>query len=145
LDLNPKNAPALNYYGYMLADRGIRLDEAQEMIQRALDQDPYNGAYLDSLGWVYYKENKLDEAETSLHKAVQRDPGDPTIRTHLGDIYAKQGRSEKAAAEWEKALADWHKSLPSDVESDKVAELEKKLGQMKHRVAQKAPAPDAKP
>ena len=145
LDLNPKNAPALNYYGYMLADRGIRLDEAQEMIQRALDQDPYNGAYLDSLGWVYYKENKLDEAETSLHKAVQRDPGDPTIRTHLGDIYAKQGRSEQAAAEWEKALADWHKALPSDVESDKVAELEKKLGQMKHRVAQKAAAPDAKP
>ena len=145
LDLNPKNAPALNYYGYMLADRGIRLDEAQEMIQRALDQDPYNGAYLDSLGWVYYKENKLDEAETSLHKAVQRDPGDPTIRTHLGDIYAKQGRSEQAAAEWEKALAAWHKSLPSDVESDKVAELEKKLGQMKHRVAQKAAAPDAKP
>jgi cytochrome c-type biogenesis protein CcmH/NrfG len=129
----------------MLADRGIRLDEAQEMIQRALDQDPYNGAYLDSLGWVYFKQNKLDEAETSLHKAVQRDPGDPTIRTHLGDIYAKQGRSEQAAAEWEKALADWHKSLPSDVESDKVAELEKKLGQMKHRVAQKAAAPDAKP
>ncbi len=143
--MNPKNAPALNYYGYMLADRGIRLDEAQEMIQRALDQDPYNGAYLDSLGWVYFKENKLDEAETNLHKAVQREPNDPTIRTHLGDVYAKQGRTEQAAAEWEKALADWHKSLPSDLESDKVAELEKKLGQMKHRVAQKAPAPDAKP
>ena len=143
--MNPKNAPALNYYGYMLADRGIRLDEAQEMIQRALDQDPYNGAYLDSLGWVYYKENKLDEAESNLHKAVQREPNDPTIRTHLGDVYAKLGRTEQAAAEWEKALADWHKSLPSDLESDKVSELEKKLGQMKHRVAQKAPTPDAKP
>jgi tetratricopeptide (TPR) repeat protein len=143
--MNPKNAPALNYYGYMLADRGIRLDEAQEMIQRALDQDPFNGAYLDSLGWVYFKENKLDEAETNLHKAVQRDPNDPTIRTHLGDVYAKQGRTEQAAAEWEKALADWHKSLPSDLESDRVAELEKKLGQMKHRVAQKAAAPDTKP
>ena len=143
--MNPKNAPALNYYGYMLADRGIRLDEAQEMIQRALDQDPYNGAYLDSLGWVCYKENKLDEAESNLHKAVQREPNDPTIRTHLGDVYAKLGRTEQAAAEWEKALADWHKSLPSDLESDKVSELEKKLGQMKHRVAQKAPTPDAKP
>jgi tetratricopeptide (TPR) repeat protein len=143
--MNPKNAPALNYYGYMLADRGIRLDEAQEMIQRALDQDPFNGAYLDSLGWVYYKENKLDEAESNLHKAVQREPNDPTIRTHLGDVYAKLGRTEQAAAEWEKALADWHKSLPSDLESDKVSELEKKLGQMKHRVAQKAPTPDAKP
>jgi tetratricopeptide (TPR) repeat protein len=146
VELNPKNAPALNYYGYMLADRGIRLDEAQEMIQRALDQDPYNGAYLDSLGWVYFKENKLDEAETSLHQALEREPRDPTIRTHLGDVYARQGRTEQAAAEWERALSEWHKSLPSDLESDKVAELEKKLGQMKqHRVAQKAPAPDAKP
>jgi tetratricopeptide (TPR) repeat protein len=145
LTLNPKNAPALNYYGYMLADRGIRLEEAQRMIQLALMQDPYNGAYLDSLGWVYFKENKLDDAETSLHKAIERDPHDPTIRTHMGDVYAKQGRTEQAAAEWEKALAEWHKSLPSDMENDKVAELEKKLGQMKHRVAQKAPVPDAKP
>ncbi len=143
--MNPKNAAALNYYGYMLADRGLRLDEAQEMIQRALLQEPYSGAYLDSLGWVYYKENKLAEAEVTMRKAVERESHDPTIRTHLGDVYAKQGKMEQAATEWEKALAEWHRSLPGDVESDKVAELEKKLGQVKHRVAQKAPSSDAKP
>ncbi len=145
LEVNPKNASALNYYGYMLADRGIRLDEAKEMIQRALDQEPFSGAYLDSLGWVYYKLNKLTDAEAALRKAVERESHDPTIRSHLGDVYAKQGRMEQAAIEWEKSLSEWHRSLPGDVENDKVAELEKKLGQVKHRVAQKTPPTDAKP
>ncbi len=145
LDVNPKNAQVLNYYGYMLADRGIRLDEAQDLIQRAVDQEPQNGAYLDSLGWVYYKQNKLDEAESMLRKAVEHEPHDPTIRLHLGDVYAKQGHTDQAAVEWEKSLNEWHRSLPADLESDKVAEVEKKLNQVKHRVAQKTPAGDAKP
>lgn len=145
LDVNPRNAQVLNYYGYMLADRGVRLDEAQDLIQRAVDQEPFNGAYLDSLGWVYYKQNKLDEAEIQLRKAVEHEPRDPTIREHLGDVYAKQGRMDQAAIEWEKSLNEWHRSLPADLESDKVAEVEKKLNQVKHRVAQKTPATDAKP
>ena len=145
LDVNPKNAQVLNYYGYMLADRGVRLDEAQDLIQRAVDQEPQNGAYLDSLGWVYYKQNKLDEAEAMLRKAVEHEPHDPTIRLHLGDVYAKQGHTDQAAIEWEKSLNEWHRSLPADLESDKVAEVEKKLNQVKHRVAQKTPAGDAKP
>ena len=145
LDVNPKNAQVLNYYGYMLADRGLRLDEAQDLIQRAVDLEPQNGAYLDSLGWVYYKQNKLDEAETMLRKALDHEPHDPTIREHLGDVLAKQGRTELAAAEWEKSLTEWHRSLPADLESDRVAEVEKKLNQVKHRVAQKTPVTDAKP
>ncbi len=145
LAVNPKNAEALNYYGYMLADRGLRLDDARDMIQRALDQEPFNGAYLDSLGWTYFKQNKIEDAEAALRKAAEREPHDPTIRTHLGDVYAKQGRMDLAAAEWEKALGEWRRSLPADVESDKVAELEKKLGQVKHRVAQKSPPADSKP
>jgi tetratricopeptide (TPR) repeat protein len=145
LDVNPKNAQALNYYGYMLADRGLRLDEAHELIQRAVDLDPFNGAYLDSLGWVYFKQNKLDEAEAMLRKAVLHEPHDPTIRGHLGDVLAKEGRTDLAAAEWEKSLTEWHRSLPADLESDKVAEVEKKLNQVKHRVAQKTPSTDAKP
>ena len=145
LAVNPKNAIVLNYYGYMLADRGIRLEEAQDMIQRALEQDPYNGAYLDSLGWVYFRQGKYEDAEISLRKAADREQHDPTIRSHLGDVYAKQGRMEQAAVEWEKSLAEWRRSLPADVESDKISEVEKKLGQVKHRVAQKTPAPDAKP
>ena len=145
LDVNPRNAQVLNYYGYMLADRGLRLDEAQDLIQRAVDLEPQNGAYLDSLGWVYFKLNKLEASEAMLRKAVEHEPHDPTIREHLGDVLAKQGRTEQAAAEWEKSLAEWHRSLPADLESDKVAEVEKKLNQVKHRVAQKAPAGDAKP
>jgi tetratricopeptide (TPR) repeat protein len=145
LDVNPKNAQALNYYGYMMADRGVRLDEAHDLIQRAVDLEPFNGAYLDSLGWVYFKQNKLDEAEAMLRKAVEHEPHDPTIREHLGDLLAKQGRTDLAAAEWEKSLAEWRRSLPADLESDRVAEVEKKLNQVKHRVAQKTPPTDAKP
>jgi tetratricopeptide (TPR) repeat protein len=145
LQVNPKNAQVLNYYGYMLADRGVRLDEAHDLIQRAVDLEPFNGAYLDSLGWAYYKQGKLDEAEAMLRKAVEHEPHDPTIRSHLGDVFAKQGRTDEAAAEWEKSLAEWHRALPADLESDKVAEVEKKLNQVKHRVAQKTPATDAKP
>ena len=145
LGVNPKNAQVLNYYGYMLADRGVRLDEAHDLIQRAVDQEPFNGAYLDSLGWVYFKQNKLEEAESMLRKAVEHEPRDPTIRLHLGDVLAKQGHMDLAAVEWEKSLNEWHRSLPADLESDKVAEVEKKLNQVKHRVAQKTPATDAKP
>ncbi len=145
LAADPRNAPVLNYYGYMLGDLGIRLDEAEELVRRALKEDPYNGAYLDSLGWIYFKENKLADAEATLRKAVARESHDATIRSHLGDVYAKTGRSELAAAEWEKSLNEWRRSLPADVENDKVAEIEKKLSQVKHRVAQKSSPQAAKP
>ncbi len=147
LAVNPKNAPALNYYGYMLGDLGIRLDEAEALVQQALKEDPYNGAYLDSLGWIYFKENKLGASENTLRKAVERERHDATIHSHLGDLYAKTGRGDLAAAEWEKSksLVEWRRSLPADMETDKVAELEKKLSQLKHRVAQKSTTSDAKP
>ncbi len=129
LAVNPKNAPVLNYYGYMLGDLGIRLDEAETLVQQALKEDPYNGAYLDSLGWIYFKENKLGASESTLRKAVERERHDATIHSHLGDLYAKLGRGDLAAAEWEKSLVEWRRSLPADMEADKVAELEKKLSQ----------------
>jgi tetratricopeptide (TPR) repeat protein len=145
LTVNPKNAPALNYYGYMLGDLGIRLDEAETLVQQALKEDPFNGAYLDSLGWIYFKENKLGPSESTLRKAVERERHDATIHSHLGDLYAKTGRGDLAAAEWEKSLVEWRRSLPADMETDKVAELEKKLSQSKHRMAQKSTTSDAKP
>ena len=145
LAVNPKNAPVLNYYGYMLGDLGIRLDEAEALVQQALKEDPFNGAYLDSLGWIYFKENKLGASESTLRKAVERERHDATIHSHLGDLFAKTGRGDLAAAEWEKSLVEWRRSLPADVETDKVAELEKKISQTKHRVAQKSTATDAKP
>jgi tetratricopeptide (TPR) repeat protein len=145
LSVNPKNAPVLNYYGYMLGDLGIRLDEAEALVQQALKEDPFNGAYLDSLGWIYFKENKLGVSETTLRKAVERERHDATIHSHLGDLYAKTGRGDLAATEWEKSLVEWRRSLPADLETDKVAELEKKISQSKHRVAQKSTAREAKP
>ena len=145
LAVSPDNGAALNYYGYMLADLGIRLDEAETMVKRALAEEPYNGAYLDSLGWVYFKENKLADSEATLRKAVERESHDPTIRAHLGDVLAEAGKTAMATAEWEKSLNEWHRALPADVEEDKVAELEKKLGQSKRRVAQKSTVTDAKP
>ena len=145
LAVNPRNAPVLNYYGYMLGDLGMRLDEAEALVHRALKEDPYSGAYLDSLGWIYFKENKLTDAEATLRKAVGRESHDATIRSHLGDVYAKTGRTDLAAAEWEKSLNEWRRSLPADIENDKVTELEKKLSQVKHRVAQKSSPQDAKP
>src|SRR5260370_15818448 len=107
LAVNPKNASVLNYDGYMLDDLAQRLDEAADLVQRALKEEPYNGAYLDSMGWIYYKQNKLTEAEATLHKAVERDSHDPTIHSHLGDVYAKLGRTELAAAEWGKSPSEW--------------------------------------
>lgn len=145
LAVNSRNAPVLNYYGYMLGDLGIRLEEAEALVQRALKEDPFNGAYLDSLGWIYFKQNKLAASETALRKAVQRESHDATIHSHLGDLYAKSGRRDLAAAEWEKSLVEWRRSLPADMEADKVAELEKKLAQSKRRLAQKSAATDAKP
>jgi tetratricopeptide (TPR) repeat protein len=145
LAVNPRNAPVLNYYGYMLGDLGQRLDEAQALVERALKEEPYNGAYLDSLGWIYFKQNKFADAEATTRKALERESHDATIHSHLGDIYAKTGRTDLAAAEWEKSLAEWRRSLPADIESDKVAEVEKRLGQVKHRVAQKSASQDVKP
>ena len=145
LAVNPRDAAVLNYYGYMLGDLGIRLEEAQSLVQRALKEEPNSGAYLDSLGWIYYRENKLADAEATLRKAVQFEGHDATIRSHLGDVYAKAGRMDLAATEWEKSLEEWRHSLPADVENDKVAAVEKKLSQVRHRVAQKSSPQDAKP
>jgi Tfp pilus assembly protein PilF len=145
LNSNPSRAEVLNYYGYMLADRGIRLDEATSMIQRAVSAEPNNGAYLDSLGWAYYKQNKLAEAEEYLRRAADRSTHDPTVLGHLGDVYMKLGQTERAAELMERALSEWQHSLPADYDVDKVAELEAQLKTVKRRLAQKSSADTAKP
>lgn len=145
LEVNPNNAPVLNYYGYMLADRGVRIEEATSLIQRALKQEPNNGAYLDSLGWAYYKQNKLAEAEENLRKAVDREGEDPTILSHLADVYLKLGQSERAAQLLERSLAQWQKALPADYEADKANAVESQLKTLKRRLAQKTPTDTGKP
>jgi len=145
LELNPRNASTLNYYGYMLADRGVRLDEATDLIKRALAEEPNTAAYLDSLGWAYFKQNKLSEAEELLRKAVTRESHDPTILSHLGDLYAKMGKDSLAEAQWQQSLDEWHRVLPAEFEPAKMAEVEQKISALKRRLAQQKAPTEPKP
>src|SRR5216684_4215152 len=139
LALNPQNTMTLNYLGYMLADRGTKLEEALSYIKKALEQDPTNGAYLDSLGWAYFKLGKYDLAEENLIKAAQRINSDPTVQDHLGDLYQKTGRLKLAAAHWEHALNEWNKTIAAEVDSSDVARVQKKLESAKMRLAKDQP------
>ncbi len=103
LSLEPEHAPALNYLGYTWADRNENLDEAREMIEKALDKEPDNGAYLDSYGWVLFRLGKLKEAEKYIKKALEKNEKDAIIVEHLGDIYWAQGKKEEARAQYRKA------------------------------------------
>jgi len=105
LKTNPENANVLNYLGYMLADRGVQLNEALEYIKDALKSDPENGAYLDSLGWAYFKLNDLENAEKYLLQAERFSGKDATIHDHLGDLYFKMGNPDKARDFWTRAIA----------------------------------------
>jgi tetratricopeptide (TPR) repeat protein len=101
---DPDNAPALNYLGYMLADRGERLDESVSLLKKALAIDPENGSYLDSLGWAYFKGNQLDLARQNLERAATQLPANSVIQDHYGEVLYKLGRYEDAIAAWTRAL-----------------------------------------
>ncbi len=94
---------ALNYLGYMLADRGERLDYAHELIERAVTLSPNNAAYLDSYGWVLYRLGNYDEALVPLRKAVTLNR-DPVIFEHIGDVYQAVGDAKQAHTWWQRAL-----------------------------------------
>jgi tetratricopeptide (TPR) repeat protein len=132
---DPDNAGALNYLGYMLADRDVRLDEALKMIQRALELEPGNGAYLDSLGWVYFRQNQLQLAEDQLRKALEKIGTDPTVHDHLGDVYAKAGKTRDAITQWQTSLKEWEKAASADADPQEIAKVTKKLEDARVRVA----------
>jgi tetratricopeptide (TPR) repeat protein len=140
LDLDPTSAMTLNYLGYMLADKGIRLPEALKLIRKAVDLEPTNGAYLDSLGWAYFKLGQYEEAEENLRKAVERDQTDPTVHDHLGDLYEKTGRIRLAAAQWELSLTEYSKSAAADVEPADVAKVQRKLENARVKLAKQESA-----
>jgi tetratricopeptide (TPR) repeat protein len=104
LELEPDSAPTLNYLGYMLADQGVQLDESLEYVKRALTADPYNGAYLDSLGWVYFQMGNLELAEDNLLKALASLRLTGVVYDHLGDLYFRKGNLDRAVQYWRKAL-----------------------------------------
>lgn len=101
---NPQNANALNYLGYMLIDHGIRVEESLQYVKKALELDKENGAFLDSLGWGYFKLNQLDLAEDNLRMALERLDDNAVVHDHLGDLYFKQGKFKDAITHWEDAL-----------------------------------------
>jgi tetratricopeptide (TPR) repeat protein len=135
LAANPQSGATLNYLGYMNVDRGVRLEEALALIKAAVQLEPNNGAYLDSLGWAYFKLGKYDLAEENLTKALQHMGSDPTVQDHLGDLYQKTGRLKQAAAHWERALDEWNKSIAIDVEPTDVAKTQKKLDAARVKIA----------
>jgi tetratricopeptide (TPR) repeat protein len=136
---DPQNAMVLNYLGYTLADRGVDLDESLTLIKKAVALDPANGAYLDSLGWAYYKLGKYDLAEDNLTKASQHMGSDPTVQDHLGDLYQKTGRLKLAAIHWQRALDEWNKTVAAEVDTDDLAQVQKKLETAKVKLAKEEP------
>ncbi|HEU5394349.1 MAG TPA: tetratricopeptide repeat protein, partial [Candidatus Methylomirabilis sp.] len=119
-----------NYLGYMFAEEGIKLEESVALVNKALELEPENGAFIDSLGWAYFKLGRIDEALKELLQAVRysrRD--DATIREHLGDTYLKKGMIQEAIREWER-------SLELDGSNDAVR---KKLEDARLRISRDAP------
>ncbi len=134
---DPNNAGAMNFLGYMLADRNIRLDEAQQFISKALEIDPQNYAYMDSLGWVYFHQNKLDAAEDELRQALAKMNSDPTVHDHLGDVLLKRGKVKEAILQWQSSLKSWESSSSdSDADPSEMAMVQHKLENARVRIAQ---------
>jgi tetratricopeptide (TPR) repeat protein len=102
---HPRYAPALNYLGYLWADKGVRLDEALDLIERAIAIQPDNGAYIDSHAWVLYRLGRLQEAEAKMREALALIDDDAVVFDHYGDILAQLGRAEEARQNWQRALS----------------------------------------
>jgi tetratricopeptide (TPR) repeat protein len=120
IERDPLDANALNYLGYMLADRTDRYGEAVELIERALRVEPDNPAYLDSLGWALFKQGKVEQALDPLARAAAAVPANSVIQDHYGDALARQGK-------WTEAIAVWERALAGDRESIETAAIEKKI------------------
>lgn len=125
LEKKPEHAPALNYLGYMWAEDNVNLDRAQEMLERAVSQDPENGAYVDSLGWIYYRLGKLDLAEKYLTDATRLMPRDATVHEHLADVIAKRGDTSRALQMYRLALSLEPDPKEGEQIRSKIAELER--------------------
>ena len=131
LSQDPDNAPALNYLGYMLAERGERLDESVSLLKKALEIEPDNGSYLDSLGWAYYKADKLDLARRRTSKrAADQLQTNSVIQDHYGDVLFKLSRYDDAIAAWTRALA-------GDGDSIDRADIDKKIKAAKQKLGKK--------
>ena len=107
LKKKPESSRAMNFLGYLYADMNIKLDESLQLINKALNYEPENGAYLDSLGWVYYRLGKFELALSTLIKAekiIVKDTVDPVVYDHIGDTYKKMKNINLAVKFWNKSI-----------------------------------------
>ncbi|MCX7558809.1 tetratricopeptide repeat protein [Sulfitobacter sp. F26204] len=105
LAINPEQPQVLNYLGYSMVEQNRNLDEALDMIERAVAASPESGYIVDSLGWVLYRLNRYDEAVEHMERAVELLPVDPVVNDHLGDVYWAVGRHREAEFQWSRALS----------------------------------------
>lgn len=124
LELEPDFHSALNYLGYLWADRGENLDEALALILRAVALDPENGAYVDSLGWVRFQLKEYALARGLLERAARLMPKDPSVQEHLGDLYKITGEVARARDAYRRALA---------LESENADQVKRKLAELPRR------------
>jgi tetratricopeptide (TPR) repeat protein len=124
----PDNAPALNYIGYMLAERGERLNESVDLLRKALEIEPDNGSYLDSLGWAYYKADKLPQALDNLERAAGQLKSNSVIQDHYGDVLFKLSRYGEAIAAWERALLGDTDAIDRPTIDKKIKSAKQKIG-----------------
>jgi tetratricopeptide (TPR) repeat protein len=122
---HPEHAQTLNYLGYMWAESGVNLDRAAEMVKKAVSEEPRNGAYIDSLGWVYFRQGNLDLAEKYLTDATHLLPRDATVHEHLGDVFAKRGNIQRALKLYKDALMLEPEPKDEAKLKVKIADLEK--------------------
>ncbi len=120
LEFSPDEPLVLNYLGYSWIERGTHLDEARDMIEKAVDLRPRDGYIVDSLGWVLFQIGDFEEAVQQLERAVLLRPDDPVINEHLGDAYWRVGRRLEARFQWERALI-------FDPEDDLIPVIQKKI------------------
>ncbi len=128
LSKEPDNAPALNYLGYMLAERGERLTESVDFLKKALSIEPENGSYLDSLGWAYFKSDKLDLAAENLHRAADQLKANSVIQDHYGDVLFRLSRFDEAIVAWTRALAGDNDTIDRPSIDRKIKSAKQKLG-----------------
>ncbi len=105
LELNPEEPTVLNYLGYTYVERQENLDEALDMIERAVAARPDSGYIVDSLGWLQFRLGRYDEAVENMERAVELMPVDPILNDHLGDTYWAVGRKREARFQWRRALS----------------------------------------
>lgn len=104
LESDPQNVAAMNFIGYTLAERGGDLDEAEKLVKKALETKPDSAAFLDSMGWVYFKRGEYGRAVEYLERAVDESPDEPTLQEHLADALKAAARRAQAAERYGRAL-----------------------------------------